>query len=348
MDAIVSHLSESRNLRSINLSRNEALCTYFTQQTKPEVRLFPYVQDLDVSECNLGEDAMKTFARMLSTTTTTTESDNHDSVILRIASNPMGSRGAESLFSCLKSKRISELYVSNCDIGDEGLVHLVKACNSASAASLEIIDLASNNIGPEGLTSFATTLERETDMLPSLKYISIADNKFDNESVQLFAGSVGKLQSSGAMHLEKLDITGVSCGVSGASDLIRLCQLRDLRLFNNNLGSEGFLAIAKTLKGGHPTLQYLDLGGNHAEEASVVSLLHALTLNAEPPFVNNLQTLVIGGNKGGPAVEDMVAQVLEKFPDMDIARDKSKQQLNHPNNGMELPQGLSSIQSASD
>jgi hypothetical protein len=340
MNTIVNLLANNnQRLHTINLSRNDKIRTYFESVNDNEIKLFPNIKDLDLSECNLGDKAIKAFGTMLSTK----PEDNPRKLILRISSNPIGSTGAGSLFSCLRDDSISELYLSNCEIGDEGLDHLV----NGKLEGLEILDLSSNNIGHSSLTKLAAALDDGSISLTKLKELNLADNKFDNESTQSLARCLGKLQAEGAIQLEKVDMSGTSCGMTGASDLISLCRLYDLRLFNNNLESEGFLSVAKTLRGGHPTLQYLDLGGNHADEASVVSLLHALTMKSEAEFTNKLNTLVIGGNKGGPAIEDMVEQVHEIFPVMDIARDKAKQ-LNQHNSFQELSAKLqlSSVQEA--
>jgi hypothetical protein len=64
------------------------------------------------------------------------------------------------------------------------------------------------------------------------------------------------------------------CGVAGAVTAVRDSRVASLRLFNNNLGPEGFRG-AREHSAGHPTLVSLDLAGNRADEASVVALLSA-------------------------------------------------------------------------
>lgn len=78
--------------------------------------------------------------------------------------------------------------------------------------------------------------------------------------------------------------------------MISLGQLRSLYLFDNSLGSKGFMALTPALRRQHSLLE-LDLGGNGADEASVVALLNALT--TEPVQGD-------GRNEGGNAVERIV------------------------------------------
>ena len=100
-----------------------------------------------------------------------------------------------------------------------------------------------------------------------------------------------------------------------------LGKLQSLHLFNNSLGSDGFIALAPTLRGGHPTLEHLDLGGNLANQASVVALLSALLENPEA-ISNVLRVIVVGANESGDAVEQIAKQIKAVHPELDIARDK--------------------------
>ena len=140
--------------------------------------------------------------------------------------------------------------------------------------------------------------------------------------------------------LEELDMTETKCTVRGAKALISLnthcddntaitssSSLKNLNLFGNKLGSDGFVELSKVLRGGHPTLESLDLGGNEATEAGVVALLQAFTQhrsNNSENTTNSLRLLVVGGNQGGPTVETVVQEVQKLYPQLDIARDKPK------------------------
>jgi hypothetical protein len=124
--------------------------------------------------------------------------------------------------------------------------------------------------------------------------------------------------------LKNLDLSHTQCGSQGAATILSADQLESLILFNNNLGSEGFHALAPALQQQHALVE-LDLGGNGADEASVVVLLNALIKESDVANKNVLQLLVVGGNQGGDAVEQMVAKVQRIHPGLDIARDKKAQ-----------------------
>jgi hypothetical protein len=85
--------------------------------------------------------------------------------------------------------------------------------------------------------------------------------------------------------------------------------------------------MSKVLTGGHTSLVTLDVGGNDASEAGVVSLLQAL-LSSRPSdkdgTESTLRLLVVGGNKSGPTVESLVQEIKRIHPDLDIARDKPR------------------------
>jgi hypothetical protein len=123
--------------------------------------------------------------------------------------------------------------------------------------------------------------------------------------------------------LQAFDLTNTKCGVAGAVAAVRDSRVTSLRLFNNNLGPEGFRALEETLRGGHPSLVSLDLAGNRADEASVVAMLSALLIT-DTSFENKLRTLIVGGNQGGSDLEDMAKRIKEVRPEIDVARDKIK------------------------
>jgi Ran GTPase-activating protein (RanGAP) involved in mRNA processing and transport len=155
--------------------------------------------------------------------------------------------------------------------------------------------------------------------------LNLAGNPLDEASSQALANAIGELRTQEKLLLSNLDMTDTSCGAGGAVDLVRLGHLRVLNIFNNRLGSDGFVALAKVLQGGHPTLETLDVGGNQATEAGVVALLQAFTVKTES-FRNSLKLVVVGGNESGPTIETLVKEIKKVHPEMDIARDKPRKQ----------------------
>jgi Ran GTPase-activating protein (RanGAP) involved in mRNA processing and transport len=158
-----------------------------------------------------------------------------------------------------------------------------------------------------------------------LEDLNLAGNPLDEASSQALANAIGELRTQDKLSLSNLDMTDTSCGAGGAVDLVRLGHLRVLNIFNNRLGSDSFVALAKVLQGGHPTLETLDVGGNQATEAGVVALLQAFTVKTES-FRNSLKLVVVGGNESGPTIETLVEEIKKVHPEMDIARDKPGKQ----------------------
>jgi hypothetical protein len=333
MEAIIKTLGSSDRLKKLILARNEDIGTsdFFLSTNKSEFSpIFPHVQELDLSECGFND----TSCARLVTCLQPLASDRN--LKLRLSRNPFGPRGFVSVSSLLHGSSIVELHLSKCNIGDEGIETLVDRATLDRHLGLQILDLSHNNITSKGVLLLASRLQEAMAYLPALGDLNLAGNTLNEESVQSLAGTLGKLKSEGKSALHSLDMTDTSCGIGGAVDMIRLGQLTLLRLFNNKLGSEGFLELAKVLRGGHATLENLDLGGNNAQEAGVVALLHALSIK-DDTIDSKLKLVVIGGNEGGQAVEQMVKEVLRTWPGLDIARDKPRKPEGGPEGG---PEGL--------
>jgi Ran GTPase-activating protein (RanGAP) involved in mRNA processing and transport len=234
-----------------------------------------------------------------------------------------------------KHSLVSDLYLSKCQIGDNGIVRMMEACSGRSGLlsnpSIKVLDLSHNNLTAIGIENFACRLldvGRQLSCLSKLHTLRLAGNTLDTVSCQQLANAMkrGSLQS-----LKELDVAGTSCGVLGAMALIE-CNLSEsnpsclktLNLFGNGLGSEGFVKLSSVLEGGHSSLETLDLGGNNATESGMVALLQALTIHNERQ--NSLQTIVLGGNQGGENVEHVVKQIKQIHPKLDVARDKARKE----------------------
>ena len=309
LGSIFRHLGSCESLQTLILGRNPHIRT-LDFASLSSTRLFPNLRKLVLSECGLDSNAFDGWTKALST--------NHP-LELSVDSNP--DLTAQSMAS-LANLSLKELRVSRCNVGDVGLKIISKHCSSNPG--LEILDLSYNAIGPTGMEHFARALQEGTCAIKNLRELNLAGNVLNEESVQELASSFAELTSKDELSLAMLDMTDTSCGVGGAIDLIQLSILKNLVLFNNRLGSDGFIEIAKTLQGGHPNLETLDVGGNKASEAGVVALLQPLAFAAD--FQNTLRLLVVGGNGSGPSVETLVQGIKSVHLKLDIARDKPKGQ----------------------
>jgi hypothetical protein len=122
--------------------------------------------------------------------------------------------------------------------------------------------------------------------------------------------------------MTNLDLSGTSCGIEGAKAALRSSGLVTLRLFNNKLGSAGFHSIATLLRGGHQSIENLDLGGNNADEESVVAVLNAIADKTEIGLASKLSVLEIGGNKFGDEAQEALETLRRVWPSLDVAHDK--------------------------
>lgn len=271
------------------------------------------LEELDISHCRLSGEFVSSFCN--------TNMIPMNLKKFHIQGNPLEVLGFNSVVALLRNSMIEELNTSNCGIGDDALEG-VAFVEGAWSNNLRFWNLSDNNITSNGMKRLAVELENGYS-LSRLEELNLAGNSLGDESVKILAEAIkARHGMNNISRLTSLDLSNTNCGVSGATSIIRLAKLKSLHLFNNNLGSDGFRSILETLKGGHSTLEHLDLGGNNADQASVVVLLNALLDGGDENFSNNLKVLVVGGNESGEAVEQMVAKVRRVHPGLDIARDK--------------------------
>lgn len=289
-----------------------------------ECPLFPRLDDLDLSACQLSGDGLMTLLAVLHPRPRT----------WRLSDNPLGVAGVGALLEhSSAAKGLLELHAARCGVGDASLALLVAATAAPPDVvtvvahpwgdTLTRLDLSGNAITEEGATCLAQFLCH----LTALTELHLAHNPLGGIGVTSIVEALRDRSTRNALsaRLDVLDLSDTGCTAGAAASAIQDAGgARTLRLYDNGLGSEGFLAVAESLRGGHPILEALDLAGNAAGPAAVVHLLHRV---AEPtpadgvPSSSALTALVVGGNGGGPAVEAAVARVREVHPALDVARD---------------------------
>ena len=94
--------------------------------------------------------------------------------------------------------------------------------------------------------------------------------------------------------------------------------LKRLRLFNNELRSDGFQAIAAIIS--ESNLLELDLGGNEATVGDMLTLLRSIRTSVRM----SLTVLEIGANETNMEVEEEINRIKEVYPHLDIARDRAR------------------------
>jgi hypothetical protein len=388
--AILKLFTKVQSLQDLNLSRNEKIgpfFDFFNSVPSTSLPLFPSLTHLDLSECLLDAKSCTTLLKAMQPTSTvvgdekisssTTSGRTTRSLILRLNSSDLGNshdvKDMMSLFtqSCL----VSELYISRCQIGDEGMKVIVDECCHSSNKKIDDdddqssdenhhnflrrLDLSYNDISSTGIGYLANRLHLSFSDTPkttidrhyfsNIRVLNLAGNPLNKKMIDAIECNIQWMST-----LEELDVSHTSCGISAAVEIIRRSNnvdssLNILNLFGNQLGTDdGFLEISKHLQGGHYSIEYLDIGGNEAEESGVVSVVAALknvpqldeneqntTTKQANRRKNTLRTIVVGGNKGGSALEEVVSEVQLIHPMLDIARDKPKQNNDNDNSMIE-------------
>ena len=314
------------------------------------------LETLILSDCNIGPLGMLSLAQVL-TPSADDSMRRAQAINLTISSNPIGAEGCNTLSRLVSIPRdkegeggggsssssiLSHLFMSQCSIGDEGLVNLLK---SAASPGLSVLDLSENSITKDGVKVLAESLTRSW---PDLVELKLAKNELESEGVVALMKSLitrsDKVGHSTEEEEEKknatldnLDISCTNCGIEGAKAALMSGGLTTLRLFNNLLGSDGFYAIAPLLQGGHPSIENLDLGGNNADEDAVVALLNSIadnhnttkrgaSINEGSNFTSTLSVLEVGGNKFGNDAMEALNRLKLVFPELDVAHDKPIQE----------------------
>ena len=330
--------------------------------------IFPGLTYLDLSGCGLDAKSCTTLLSAMDTTVADLDGDKKEkdatikgvrNLVLKLNSNNLSDRssGTEMMNLLARGHLVTELYVSKCQIGDEGMKQIVDECccssklkssnsetNDSSSLFLRRLDLSYNNL--TSISCLANQLHLHSDGISlndchyfsNIRTLDLSGNPLGQSILDAFDSNPAWIMS-----LEELDLSHTSCKSSGAVELIRRSNsrkssLKKLNLFGNGLASDGFLELSKVLHGGHMSLNYLDLGGNGAIESAVVTLVEVLKNKMENDdgtgSQNTLRVLVVGGNKGGAALEKAVKEVQKVHPELDIARDKTKKNSGMPGGNM--------------
>lgn len=357
----LQHLNLSRN-EKIGLSFD-----FFNSMPAISLPIFPSLTHLDLSDCQLDAKSCVTLLKAIQSISTIGDEKGSSGKTTRNLTLKLNSSNLSNIFhlkemmnllsqSCL----VSKLYISRCRIGDEGVKLIVNECCRSSEKNIDDdnsqhrhhflrqFDLSHNNLSSTGVAYLADRLHQsfdgmsnttDRDYFSNLRVLSLAGNPLNKKMINAI-----ECNTRWMSYLEELDISHTSCGVFGAVEILRRSNsggslLKILNLFGNQLGFDnGFLEISKVLQGGHYSLEYLDIGGNDATEENVVTLVGALKnvaqLDENEPNTdettrkNTLRVLVVGGNKGGSALERVVNEVQQIHPMLDVARDKPGQDKN--------------------
>ena len=312
IEAIGRAFRSSMSLIELRLSRNPSIGDNCIVSFNQGEDMFQSLKLLDLSACSIGSIGMEKLTEALLQRTT------HSRMSLKLDENLLGAASCNSLRRLISSSQLSSLSIKGCSIGDDGLQILKSPIHMKHCRGLNTLNLGDNGIGPMGAQYLAKLLA-ETDLMMDINDLDLSRNPLGSDGVTFI---ISALQQSTAREPLRLDLTSTGCGIEGALSALNCRNIRSLILFNNALGSDGFTALASMLKGGHPELEYLDLGGNMAEADAVNNILIALG-HKNSTVVSTLKTIILGGNATNEAIEKKVNELILIRPELDVAFDLS-------------------------
>ncbi|XP_063062702.1 NACHT, LRR and PYD domains-containing protein 3-like [Engraulis encrasicolus] len=184
-------------------------------------------------------------------------------------------KSCEIVASVLQSPNsLVELNLSGNALGDSGVEFLSKGLSSPHCR-LQMLRLADCNFVKETCEILASILQSQND----LTELDLSLNVFGEFGVQLLSQGLSsphcKLQT---LRLAGCKVTANSCKIV-ASVLHSPNTMRELYLFDNDLGDSGVQHLCKGLSSPHCTLQSLRLSGCRISEKGCTFLETALTSN---------------------------------------------------------------------
>lgn len=342
----------------------EALCRVEfsddgSQRTAATDPLFPVLDYLDISDCDIrGTGARSLVDGLMSGATCCDRDEGKDnrqkrrnSIDLILNENKIGPEGCCHLAKIItmhelppsvtqryrRKGLLRSLKLQNCAIGDEGLHNLLRLMTASidnSISCLDTLDLTGNGITGGG--SLVNEFVINALVRLNLKELCLAHNPIGEEGIMEFASCL-ETNCRSAKEFDLLDLTDTRCGINGAVAILKCktVSFKTLRLFNNALGFDGGFETLSTcyqipktednrLNYSLPSIVNLDVGGNRASETSVVSFLNTILEVATSQVPFQLRTLEIGGNKVDESVERVIKELNDAMPDLDVVRDKVK------------------------
>lgn len=282
----------------------------------------PSLQHLDLAECDVGSAGIRSLVTCFESV-----SGEYAQMELILNNNPkIGPEGCffiKKLISTTNShaSRVKKLCIRLCDIGDTGILNLGEAFKCGECKGFCHLDLAGNNVGPDGFSRFASILQLHRDRIKDLKFLNLADNDLGHDGVFALTQSLQKNTiDDGNSSINRIDLSNTNCGHEAAALLLRCTSLESLRLFNNNL-RDGLDSLTYYLTGGHSKLLHLDLSGNGASGTTISSLLSAISILHEPDK-SVLELLELGGNEINEEAIELIKELKKTRPSLDIAHDR--------------------------
>lgn len=322
--------------------------------TSTSTSAFPNLCQLNLSQCNIGPAGAHALASLLLAQQQNEQDGSSDNTSrsrleLVLNSNPIDRSGCVAMGSLLNAPTVSgrgwsflsSLSLADCNIDDDDIRALIGAAKDGGCSGLIMLDLSRNQITKTGADVLSNALATKSGgsgsdtSLLTLKELRMPYNDIGAEGVISLASSLvqrhqkeeegaGQLASPGSnCTLSVLDLCKTNCGAEGAVAALKCGGLSLLRLFGNRILSEGLEAITPLLRGGHPSLVELDIGGNDAKEDAVENLIREISV-VDNEYESALRVLELGGNEVGERFESALKDLKLVKPELDVAHDKPK------------------------
>ncbi|XP_067084492.1 NACHT, LRR and PYD domains-containing protein 12-like isoform X6 [Osmerus mordax] len=151
----------------------------------------------------------------------------------------LSERCCEALASALPSSELTELDLSNNNLGDSGM-KLLSAGLGNPLCKLETLRLSGCHITEEGCASLGSVLKSTS----FLRQLDLSNNDLKDASMKLLSAGLGN----------------------------PLCKLETLRLSRCHIAEEGCASLASALKTNHPLLRDLDLSNSDLKDSGMKML----------------------------------------------------------------------------
>jgi Ran GTPase-activating protein (RanGAP) involved in mRNA processing and transport len=228
--------------------------------------------------------------------------------IFDISKNKIDGDGAKAIANAFTPSPIleynttlEELSIGTANIGDTGVIAIVKALKNNISLKTLIID--DNNITDEGAIAIAALLNKNTNSTTTLRFININDNKIGIVGAKAITDSLKDNTT-----LKKLFFCNNNIGVEGAKAIANALtinkSLEILYLEDNNFDDKGIIALTDSLKNNINTKL-------NTFTVSKIGIEGAKAIAAVLVSNTTLKALKIGDETFGDDVAIIIAKALE-------------------------------------
>ena len=266
MEALSSALSINTTLKCLNINGNNFGDKGASHLAKALGHTS--LQEIDISNCGIGEEGMVALSSALSTNTTLE--------CLLVHGNSFGDKGVSHLAVALGHTSLQEIDISDCGIGEEGMVALSSALKTNT--TLKRLKAYGNNFGDKGATHLAKALSHT-----SLQEIDISLCGIGEEGMVALSSALSTNTT-----LNCLKTYWNEFGDKGASHLavaLSHTSLQEIDISCCCIGEEGMVALSSALST-NTTLKQLDISGNNSKDKGIVALSSALSSNTTLTHLN--------------------------------------------------------------